>query len=81
MIAKDLSKQQAFDIDPKAIQQIKLIENLEQDDNTTLLFIIDETKVTVLEWTLFKRNRENIVTLFFFNIISLKMIQYNVLND
>ena len=49
MIAKDLSKQQAFDIDPKAIQQIKLIENLEQDGNTTLLFIFDETKVTVLE--------------------------------
>ena len=81
MIAKDLSKQQAFDIDPKAIQQIKLIENLEQDGNTTLLFIIGEAKVTVLEWTLFKRNRENIVTLFCFNIISLKMIQYNVLND
>ena len=81
MIAKDLSKQQAFDIDPKAIQQIKLIENLEQDGNTTLLFIIDKAKGTVLEWTLFTRNRENIVTLFCFKIISLKMIQYNVLND
>ena len=31
MIAIDLSKQQELDADPKAIQQINFIANLEQD--------------------------------------------------
>ena len=33
MIATDLSKQQALDPDPKAIQQINFPENLDQDGN------------------------------------------------
>ena len=49
MIAKDLSKQQALDTDPKAIQQINFTGSLEQDGNTTMVFIIDEAKETDLE--------------------------------
>ena len=34
MIAIDLSKQQALDADPKAIQQINFTRNLDRDGNT-----------------------------------------------
>ena len=34
MIAKDLSKQQAIDADPKAIQQINFTANLDRANNT-----------------------------------------------
>ena len=39
MIAIDLSKQQALDADPRAIQQINFTENLDRDGNTTMFFI------------------------------------------
>ena len=42
IIAIDLSKQQALDVNPKAIQQINFTASLEQDGNTTMLFIIVE---------------------------------------
>ena len=48
MIATDLSKQQALDSDPRAIQLINFTENLDRDENTTMLFIIEEAKETVL---------------------------------
>ena len=44
MIAIDLSKQQALDADPKAIQQFKFTANLDGTRNTTRFFIIEETK-------------------------------------
>ena len=44
MIAIDLSKQQAIDADPKAIQQFNFTANLDRDRNTTMLFIIEEVK-------------------------------------
>ena len=44
MIAIDLSKEQALDADPKAIQQIKFIGNLEGDNAATMFFIIEEAK-------------------------------------
>ena len=44
MVVADLSKQQALDADPKAIQQINFIANLYQDRNTAMFFIIEETK-------------------------------------
>ena len=44
MIAIDLSKQQALDADPKAIQQINFYGNLE--NNETIFFIIDGAKET-----------------------------------
>ena len=45
MIAIDLSKQQALDADPKAIQQINFTGNLE--NQSTIFFIIEEAKGTV----------------------------------
>ena len=47
MIAKDLSKQQAPDADPKAIQQIKFTRNLDRAASSTMFFIIEEAKETV----------------------------------
>ena len=49
MIAIDLSKQQALDADPRAIQQINFTANLDRAGNTTMFFIIEETKETVLD--------------------------------
>ena len=51
MIAIDLSKQQALDADPRAIQQINFTANLDRDGNTTMFFIIDEAKETVLDFS------------------------------
>ena len=48
MIAIDLSKQQALDANPRAIQQINFTANLERDEDTTMFFIIEEAKETVL---------------------------------
>ena len=50
MIAIDLSKQQALDADPRAIQQINFTANLDRDENTTMFFIIEEAKETVLDF-------------------------------
>ena len=51
MIAIDLSKQQALDADPRAIQQINFTANLDTAGNTTMFFIIEETKETVLDFS------------------------------
>ena len=48
MIAIDLSKKQVLDGDPRAIQQINFTENLDRARNTTMFFIIDEVKETIL---------------------------------
>ena len=44
MIAIDLSKQQALDVDPRAIQQNNFTANLDRVGNTTMSFIIEEAK-------------------------------------
>ena len=51
MIATDLRKQQVFDADPRAFQQINFTANLDRAGNTTMLFIIEETKETVLDFS------------------------------
>ena len=51
MITIDLSKQQGLDADPRAIQQINFTANLDKDGNTTMLFIIEEAKETVLDFS------------------------------
>ena len=51
MIAMDLSKQQALDADPKAIQQINFTANLDRAGNTTVFFIIEEVEETVLDFS------------------------------
>ena len=43
MIATDLNKQQVLNADPRAIQQINFIVNLDQAGNTTF-FIVEEAK-------------------------------------
>ena len=51
MIEVDLSKQQALDADPKAIQQIYFTANLYRAWNTRLYFILEEAKETVFEFS------------------------------
>ena len=51
MIAIDLSKQQALDADPKAIQQINFIANLDRAGNTRFYFILEESKETIFEFS------------------------------
>ena len=51
MIAVDLSKQQALDADPKAIQQINFTANLDRAGNTRFYFILEEAKETVFEFS------------------------------
>ena len=50
MIAVDLSKQQALDADPRAIQQINFTRNLERVRNTRIYFILEEAKETKLDF-------------------------------
>ena len=51
MIAVGLSKQQALDADPKAIQQINFTANLDGPGNTRLYFILEEANETVFEFS------------------------------
>ena len=53
MVAIDLSKQQALDADPRAIQQINFTANLDGAENTTMFFITEEAKETVLDFSSF----------------------------
>ena len=50
MIAVDLSKQQALDADPKAIQQINFTANVDRV-NTRFYFILEEAKESVFEFS------------------------------
>ena len=51
MIEIDLSKQQALDADPKEIQQTNFTANLDQPRQAAMLFIIEEAKQTVLDFS------------------------------
>ena len=51
MIATNLSKQRALDANPRAIQRINFTANLDRAGNTTMFFIIEETKETVLDFS------------------------------
>ena len=51
MIAIDLSKQQSFHADSKAIQQINFTANLNRSLNVTMFFIIGEVKETILDFS------------------------------
>ena len=52
MIAIDLIKQQALDAaDSRAIQEINFTANLDRGENTTMFFIIEEAKETVLDFS------------------------------
>ena len=51
MIAVDLSKQQALDADPRAIQQINFTANLDRAGNVRVYFILEEAKETILDFS------------------------------
>ena len=51
MIATYLSKQQALDADPKAIQQINFTANLDRAGRIRFYFIFEEAKETVFEFS------------------------------
>ena len=63
MIAIDLSKQQALDADPRAIQQINFTANLDRAGNTRIYFILEEAKETILDF--FTRNCKSIVNMLY----------------
>ena len=48
MIAIDLSKQQALDVDPKAIKQINFTGNVIGNNYRVIFFIIEKAKETIL---------------------------------
>ena len=48
MIAINLSKQQAFDADPKVMQQINFTANIDWAEQTAIYFITEEANETVL---------------------------------
>ena len=51
MLAIGLSKQQALDADPKAIQQINFTGNISGNNNIFIFFIIEEGKETILDFS------------------------------
>ena len=51
MNAVDLSKQQALDVDLKAIQQINFTENLDRPGRTRIYFILEKAKENVFEFS------------------------------
>ena len=50
-IAVDLSKQQALDADPRAIQQINFTANLDRAEDTRVYFNLEEAKETILDFS------------------------------
>ena len=51
MIAVHLSKQQALDADPRAIQPINFTANLDRAGNKRVYFILEEAKETILDFS------------------------------
>ena len=51
MIAVDLSKQQASDADPRAIQQVNFTANLDRAGNTRMYFILEEAEKAILDFS------------------------------
>ena len=51
MLAIDISKQQALNADPRAIQQINFTANLDRANNKRIFFILEEAKETALDFS------------------------------
>ena len=51
MIVITLTKQQALDVDPKAIQQIHFSSNLGRAGNARIFSILEEAKESVLDFS------------------------------
>ena len=84
MIAIDLSKQQALDADPKAIQQISFTANLHRGGNTIIPLITEEAKklfeIFYREMSMFCKYVIECSFIEYFNFYQYKMDQYNSLN-
>ena len=65
MIVINLSKKQALDADPKAIQQINFTANLDREGNTRLYFILEEAKKKYFQ--IFTRNCKSFVNVIWLN--------------
>ena len=50
MIVIKVIKQQALDVDPKAMPQINFTGNLNQNAYTTMFFIVEMTKATISDF-------------------------------
>ena len=50
LIAVDLSKQKELDADPRAIQQIEFEYMLESANNSTIYWVLEKSKKTILEF-------------------------------
>ena len=50
-MAVHFSKQQALDVDRKVMKQISFTANLDRDRNTAIIFIIEEAKGTVFNYS------------------------------
>ena len=51
MIAINLTKQEALDADPRAIQKINFTANLDRVGNTRVYFVIEEANKTILDFS------------------------------
>ena len=51
LIATGLSKQQKLDADPTVIQQINFTGDLDRAEGSTMFFMIEEAKETVLDFS------------------------------
>ena len=65
MIGEDLSKQQALDADPKVIQKITFTGNLNWGWDATMVFITEEAKESILDFSL---GTVRILYIFYFDI-------------
>ena len=68
-IAVDLSKKHKLDADPKAIQQINFTGNLDRAEGSTMFFIIEEAKETVLDFS-----KETVKVLWFYSRFNIVLI-------
>ena len=71
-----LQKQQKLAADPKAIQQINFTGNLSKEEGSTMFFVIDEAKETLLDFSKVAVK----VLWFYFLLIQFEMTQYNTVN-
>ena len=77
LIAIDLNKQQKLDADPKAIEQSIFTGSLDRVVGSTMLFIIEEAKETVLD---FSKGAVKVLWLYFNIILIQKWLNITYLN-
>ena len=64
---QELSEQKTLNTDPRAIQQISFIGNVDREGNKTMFFVIEEAKETILDSS--QGTREFCKYIFCFNVI------------